>query len=53
MKAVGLSFLWGGANLQVLLKIIKQGNDYLIEKHTSCIFVPLIGSEGWRKIGEN
>lgn len=43
----------GGTNLQVLLKIIKQGNDYLIEKHTSCIFVPLIGSEGWRKLGEN
>ncbi len=43
----------GGSNLQVLLKIIKRGNDYSIEKHTSCIFVPLIGSEGWRKIGEN
>lgn len=43
----------GGSNLQVLLKIIKKGNDYLIEKHTSCIFVPLIGSEGWKRPGEN
>ncbi|MGC8737394.1 MAG: protein-L-isoaspartate(D-aspartate) O-methyltransferase [Candidatus Hydrogenedens sp.] len=43
----------GGSNLQVLLKIVKQGNDYLIEKHTSCIFVPLIGNEGWKRSGEN
>ncbi len=43
----------GGSNLQVLLKIIKKGNDYRIEKHTSCIFVPLIGSEGWKNYGDN
>lgn len=43
----------GGSNLQVLLKITKQEKDYLIEKHTSCIFVPLIGSEGWKIPEEN
>ncbi len=43
----------GGTNLQVLLKIIKKKDDYLIEKHTSCIFVPLIGSEGWKRMADN
>jgi len=37
----------GGSNLQVLLKITKIGNTFSIERHTSCIFVPLIGTEGW------
>jgi len=39
----------GSSNLQVLLKITKHGEEYLVEKHTTCIFVPLIGDEGWRK----
>lgn len=43
----------GGSSLQVLLKITKKGNEYLVEKHTSCIFVPLIGNEGWKTIGDN
>lgn len=38
----------GSTSLQVLLKITKRGDDFLTEKHTSCIFVPLIGEKGWR-----
>ncbi len=43
----------GGTSLQVLLKITRMGNEYTIEKHTSCIFVPLIGSEGWKSLKDN
>ncbi len=43
----------GSSNLQVLLKITKKGEEYLVEKHTSCIFVPLIGDEGWRNFLDN
>lgn len=43
----------GGTHLQVLLKITREGNEFHTEKHTSCIFVPLIGSEGWKDFRDN
>ncbi|MCX8063878.1 MAG: protein-L-isoaspartate(D-aspartate) O-methyltransferase [Candidatus Hydrogenedentes bacterium] len=38
----------GSPSLQVLLKITKKGQEFLTEKHTSCIFVPLVGEKGWK-----
>lgn len=43
----------GWRNLQVLLKITRNGDGYSIERHTNCIFVPLIGKEGWRDLQKN
>ncbi len=37
----------GGRELQRLLKVVRQGNIYIESESISCIFVPLIGREGW------
>ncbi len=43
----------GSTSLQFLLKIIRNGDKYITEKHTSCIFVPLIGEKGWKFFKDN
>ncbi len=37
----------GGSYLQSLLRITRRGDDYESEDITGCVFVPLIGEEGW------
>lgn len=37
----------GGHDLQQLLKVVRRGDAYEEMKSISCIFVPLIGREGW------
>lgn len=37
----------GGKRIQQLEKITEKDGDYIHSKHGSCMFVPLIGEEGW------
>ncbi len=32
---------------QILVRIRRKGEEFPIERHTPCMFVPLIGAEGW------
>ncbi len=43
----------GSTSLQFLLRIIRNGDKFITEKHTSCMFVPLIGEKGWRFFSDN
>jgi len=37
----------GGRDFQRLIKVIRKANTYIESESISCIFVPLIGEEGW------
>jgi len=37
----------GDRKQQQLLRVIKRGGEFVTTAHTNCIFVPLVGEEGW------
>jgi len=37
----------GDRKKQTLLRIVKQGGEFITTTHTNCIFVPLVGEDGW------
>ncbi len=39
----------GNLNSQQLLKTRKSGENFIMERHTPCVFVPLIGQYAWKK----
>jgi len=41
----------GGRMMQSLLRITRRGNKYDQDNLLSCVFVPLIGKEGWKEDG--
>ena len=38
----------GGRHEQQLLVIQRRGDDWIQHSDGACVFVPLIGAEGWR-----
>ncbi len=43
----------GSRKLQDLLRITRRGNEFITENFGPCLFVPLIGEEGWKGEAEN
>ncbi|MBI1883032.1 MAG: protein-L-isoaspartate(D-aspartate) O-methyltransferase [Chlamydiae bacterium] len=39
----------GDRKEQILTRVTRGGDDFKIEKFMTCIFVPLIGEEGWKE----
>ena len=37
----------GDRKCQSLLRILRRGDEFTTTTHTSCIFVPLVGKDGW------
>lgn len=42
----------GTRHQQRLMKVTRQGNELIDEVHTTCIFVPLTGQDGWPVHGD-
>jgi len=42
----------GNRRQQRLMKVTRQGNALIDEEHTTCIFVPLTGQDGWPADGD-
>ena len=38
----------GSRSIQTLVIIRRSGDSFIEEKHTGCIFVPLVGEQGWQ-----
>lgn len=43
----------GDRRTQVLVKVTKADGGLIREEHTPCVFVPLLGEQGWDDSGEN
>jgi len=37
----------GGRDLQTLVRVVRTPEGYRTEEHLQCIFVPLVGAQGW------
>lgn len=37
----------GNRDLQTLMKVVRTAQGFTAEEHTQCIFVPLVGIQGW------
>lgn len=37
----------GNRNQQQLLRLVRRGSEFESTSHTNCIFVPLVGTDGW------
>ena len=38
----------GSRSMQTLVIVRRSGNSFIEEEHTGCIFVPLVGEQGWQ-----
>jgi protein-L-isoaspartate(D-aspartate) O-methyltransferase len=42
----------GQIHMQSMLKVTRQGNEFIEDYYENCVFVPLVGKEGWPAINE-